>query len=117
VAGGLAVIGVVASLVVTVREHQEEVKADAQEVVSEATAQALIQTPIALLGALVTAPGGAAGMLSAARLLGRNWPLVLLLVLISGLFWPPKDLVTEADDELQANQPHGPERMSSSRRH
>ena len=84
VAGGLALIGVIASIVVSVKEHEEEVaeqqaaKTDTEEVVSDATAQALVQTPIALLGALMTMPGGAAGALSAARLLGRNWPLVLL---------------------------------------
>ena len=56
VAGGLALIGVIASIVVSVREHEEEVaeqqaeKTDTDEVVSDATAQALAQTPIALLG-------------------------------------------------------------------
>jgi hypothetical protein len=65
--------------------------------VSEATAQAVVQTPIALLGALVSMPGGAASALSIARLLGRNFPLVLLLVLIGALFWPSDD--AEASDE------------------
>jgi hypothetical protein len=81
VGGGLGLIGVIASFVVSVKEHEEEVaeqeaaKTDTQEAVSEATAQALVQTPIALLGAFMTMPGGAAGALGAARLLGRNWPL------------------------------------------
>jgi hypothetical protein len=97
VAGGLALIGVIASIVVSVKEHEEETaeqeaaKADTQELVNEATAQALLQTPIALLGGFMTTPGGAAGALSAARLLGRNWPLVLLLVLIGAFFWPNED--------------------------
>ena len=97
VAGGLALIGVIASIVVSVKEHEEEVaeqqaaKTETEEVVSDATAQALVQTPIALLGALMTVPGGAAGALSAARVLGRNWPLVLLLVMIGVLFWPTKE--------------------------
>ena len=38
----------------------------------------------------MTMPGGAAGALSAARLLARNLPLVLLLVMIGALFWPTK---------------------------
>ena len=103
VAGGLAVIGVIASIVVSVKEHEEEVaeqqaaKTDTEELVSDATAQALAQTPIALLGALMTIPGGAAGALSAARLLGRNWPLVLLLVMIGALFWPTEDAPAEED--------------------
>jgi hypothetical protein len=67
VAGGLALIGVIASIVVSVKEHEEEAaeqqaaKTDTEEVVSDATAQALVQTPVALLGAIMTMPGGAAG--------------------------------------------------------
>jgi hypothetical protein len=121
VAGGLAVIGLVASLVVTVKEHDEEVaeqeaaKTDTEEVVSGATAQALVQTPIALLGGLITMPGGAAGALSAARLLGRNWPLVLLLVVIGGLFWPTKHAAEEG--EAAGTKPNGSEEMPSTMRH
>ena len=69
--GGLAAIGIVAAIVVSVKEHQEEVAevkakaADTEEVVSDATAQAMVQTPIALLGALMTTGGGAATGLSA----------------------------------------------------
>jgi hypothetical protein len=120
VAGGLALIGVIASVVVTVKEHRDEIahqqatKADTEEVVSEATAQVLAQTPIALLGGLLTMPGGAAGTVSAARLLGRNWPLVVLLVLISGLFWPTDD--TTADEEVGA-KPNGSDHMPSTLRH
>jgi hypothetical protein len=123
VAGGLAVIGLVASLVVTVKEHEEEVaeqeaaKTDTEEVVSEATAQALVQTPIALIGGLMTMPGGAAGALSAARLLGRNWPLVLLLVVIGGLFWPTKDAAEEGEAEAAGTKPNGSEEMPSTMRH
>ena len=63
-AGGLAFIGGIASMVVSIKEHEEEVaeqqaaKTDTEEVVSEATAEALVQAPIALLGALFTMPGG-----------------------------------------------------------
>src|SRR6185295_15148727 len=112
VAGGLALIGVIASIVVSVREHEEEVaeqqaeKTDTGEVVSDATAQALTQVPIALIGTLMTMPGGVSGALSAARLLGRNWPLVVLLVLIGGLFWPRPE-VTAEDDAVGARKPNG----------
>ena len=53
VAGGLALIGIVAAIVVSVKEHEEEAaeqhaeRTDTQEVVSEAAAQAVVQTPIA----------------------------------------------------------------------
>jgi hypothetical protein len=122
VAGGLASIGVIASIVVSVREHEEEVaeqhaeKTDTDEVVSDATAQALAQAPIALLGTLMTMPGGAAGALGAARLLGRNWPLVLLLVLIGGLFWPTSEAMAE-DDVVGGRKPNGSDHMPSTLRH
>jgi hypothetical protein len=45
----------------------------------------------------MTMPGGAAGALSAARLLGRNWPLVLFLVMIGALFWPTDVSSSEED--------------------
>jgi hypothetical protein len=77
-----------------VKEHEEEAadqkaeQADTGEVVSDATAEAMVQAPLALLGALFSAPGGAAGAFKIARVLGRNFPLVLLLVMIGALFWP-----------------------------
>ncbi|MFZ0851976.1 MAG: hypothetical protein WAO08_22575 [Hyphomicrobiaceae bacterium] len=104
-AGGLAAIGIIAAIVVSAREHKEEVaeelkeNADTQEMISDATAQALIQTPVALLGALFATPGGAATGLSVAQL-GRNWPLVLLLLLGGALFWPAQP----TEEELAAEQ-------------
>jgi hypothetical protein len=59
VAGGLALVGVIATIVVSVKEHEAEVveqqatKADTQELVSDATAQVIAQTPVALLGAVM----------------------------------------------------------------
>ena len=112
VAGGLAIIGVVAAAVVSVKEQEvEEAEQAAQEtdtgdVVSEATAQAVVQTPIALLGGLFSLPGGPASVLSIARVLGRNFPLVLLLVMIGALFWPSEDAQPseqEADTIRKAN--------------
>ena len=124
VAGGLALIGVIASVVVSVKEHEEEVaeeqaaKTDTEEVVSDATAQAFVQTPIALLGALFTMPGGVAGALSAARVLGRNWPLVLLLVTIGALFWPTKEGEPPEDKLDSIRKPNGSDdHMPSALRH
>jgi hypothetical protein len=93
-AAGLAVVGLIAAAAVSIKEEQEEKaeelaeQTDTQDVVSEATAQALGQAPFALLGALATAPGGATTLLPVVRLLARNLPLVLLLVMIGALFWP-----------------------------
>jgi hypothetical protein len=124
VAGGLALIGVIASIVVSVKEHEQEVaeqqatKTDTEEVVSDATAQALVQTPIAVLSALMTLPGGSAGALSAVRLLARNLPLVLLLVMIGMLFWPTKEGERLQDEHDTLRTPNGPDdHMPSTLRH
>jgi hypothetical protein len=122
VAGGLALIGIMASILVSVREHEEEVaeqqaeKTDTGQVVSDATAQALVQTPVALLGALMTMPGGAAGALNAARLLGRNWPLALLVAAIGALFWPTPEATAE-DNMVVGRKPNGSDDMPSTLTH
>jgi hypothetical protein len=113
VAGGLAVIGAVAAAVVSVKEQEEEETeeaaqaADTGDVVSEAAAQAVVQTPIALLGALFSLPGGPASALSVARVLGRNFPLVLLLVMIGALFWPSEDAQPSEQEADAIRQPNG----------
>jgi phosphate/sulfate permease len=101
VAGGLAAIGIAAATFVSVKEHEEEVaekaaeKTDTREAVTDAATEAIVQTPIALLGALFAMPGGGSTALGAARLLGRNLPLVLLLVMIGALFWPTEHATGE----------------------
>ena len=117
-------IGVVASIVVSIKEHGEEVaeqqaaKTDTEELVSDATAEALVQTPIALLGALMTVPGGTSGALGAARVLGRNWPLVLLLVMIGALFWPTTNGDPLEEEPDSAHKPNGSDdHMPSALRH
>ena len=121
VAGGLTLVGVIATIVVSVKEHEEEVvgqqaaKTDTEALISDATAQAIAQTPVALLGAVMTMPGGAAAALSAARLLGRNWPLVVLFVMIGALFWPTEN----ADEDIVVGRkPNGSDdHMPSTLRH
>src|SRR5436190_5164352 len=93
-AGGLAAIGVIAAIVVSVKEHEEDTaekvaeQHDTKGVIGDGTSDAMMQAPVALLGALVTAPGGITTVLKIARVLGRNYPLVLLLVMIGALFYP-----------------------------
>ena len=117
-------IGVIASIVVSVKEHEEEVteqrvaKSDTEEVLSDAAAQAMAQTPIALLGALMTVPGGGAGALGAMRLLARNLPLVLFLVMIAALFWPTKEGEPPVDELDGVRKPNGSDdQMPSALRH
>jgi len=121
-AAGLAALGVTAAIVVSIKEHEEQLaeekaeQMDTQEVLSDATAEAIVQAPVALLGALLTTPGGATSAFRVAGLLGRNLPLVLLLVLIGWLFWPTEnaqskereagDAAAAADDPLPADLYH-----------
>jgi hypothetical protein len=70
------------------------------------------QTPIALLGALFTSSPATA--IGGVRLLARNLPLVLLLVMIGSLFWPtqPEEDSQEAGQRLK---PNGADEMPSIR--
>lgn len=112
-AAGLAAIGTIAAVAVRVKEQEAEVaekqaeQVDTRETFSGATAQAMLQTPLALLGAAFSAPGGATSALKVARLLGRNFPLVLLLVMIGALFWPTEGEFEEPEAEEQASRPNG----------
>ena len=111
IAAGLALVGVLAAIIVSVKEHEEEVaeqvskNTDTEEVVSDATAQAMMQTPIALLGALFTSSPATA--LGGIRLLARNFPLVLLLVMIGALVWPTQPAAEELEDTDQQLKPNG----------
>jgi uncharacterized membrane protein len=112
-AGGLAAIGLIAAVAVSAKEHEEELEeqnaeaANAQQVMSDATAQAITQAPLAILGALFSTPGGSAAALKAARIVGQNWPLALLLVLIGALFWPTDGDGAIADSAEPARKPNG----------
>ena len=117
VAGGLAVVGVIAAAVVSAKEEIEEEAEQAAEpsdtgdVVSDAAAQAMMQAPIAVLGALFSIPGGTSAALGTARLLGRNWPLAILIGLIGLLYWPSQPEHSERADfgegEPVPPQPNG----------
>jgi hypothetical protein len=137
-AGGLAAVGLMAAFIVSVKEQEEELaeqqaEQEDTETVATDAAQAIVQTPIALLGALFTMPGGPTTALSIARLLGRNWPLVVLLVATSMLFWPTETAGqveadntdtddtdtddTDAGDADMVRKPDGADHMPSEVRH
>jgi hypothetical protein len=112
VAGGFTALGLLAALIVRTKEHDEVVadeqagKADTADIATDTVAAATVQIPLALLGALFSSPVGPASVLSLMRVLGRNLPLVLVLVAMGVLFWPKsaeETLVDEdaADDALQ----------------
>jgi MFS family permease len=104
VAGGFTALGLLAALIVWTKEHDEvvaeeqAVKADTADVASD-TAAAAVQIPLALLGALFTSPAAPSSVLSLARVLGRNLPLVLVLVALGILFWPKSAEETMADED------------------
>jgi hypothetical protein len=105
VAGGFTALGLLAALIVRTKEHDEVVadeqaaKADTADVGSDTAAAAAVQIPLALLGALFTSPAGPSSVLSLARVLGRNLPLVLILVVLGVLFWPKFAEETIADED------------------
>jgi hypothetical protein len=114
-AGGLVAIGVIAAIAVGVKEHEEEVaekraeQTEGSGVLGGATAQAALQAPLALLGAASAVPGGATTILKAVRVLGRHYPVVLLVGLIGLLFWPTPNSgasgLTDAEQKPDGFQP------------
>jgi hypothetical protein len=86
---------------------QQAEAADTSKIATEVASQA----PLAVLGGLLTLPGGGATALKVAQLLGRNYPLVLLTALIGLLFWPsaPVDGTT-----IPAFKPNGSDEASPS---
>jgi hypothetical protein len=119
-AAGLAAVGLVAALAVSVKEHEEEIaeeKAE-QEATAEAATEVAMQAPLALLGALLTSPGGPSSMLGLTRVIGRNLPLVILLIAVAALLWPAgaaerTGAEQESEDEEAAPppppRPNGPD--------
>jgi hypothetical protein len=106
-AGGFTAVGLVAALVVTVKEQEEEaVEAEAEaKDTSSVAAEAALQAPLALLGGLLTSsPIGPSSALGLVRLLARNLPLILLLVLIGALLWPSESEAAEEGD-LETGDP------------
>ena len=79
--------------------EEQAVKADTADVASDTAAAAAVQIPLALLGALFTSPAAPSSVLSLARVLGRNLPLVLMLVALGILFWPKSAEETMADED------------------
>src|SRR5262245_34412393 len=109
-AAGFCLVGLVAGLVVSLRER-ETAAAEAQqaaesgqsdlgelgEMASEAASQAAGHLPLGLLAPLLASPS--ASVLATVRLLGRNLPLVLLLGLIVLLFSSTEETGRPADEE------------------
>ena len=102
-AGGFTAVGLIASLVVAVKEQEDVVadtkaeEADTADVATDAAAQAAVQLPIALLGTLLTTPMGPGLAAGGAKALVRHLPLVILVALIGLLFWPSTASTSEGE--------------------
>jgi hypothetical protein len=116
-AGGFCAVGLLAALAVTMKEQQQELAAADEQERSEdavgemtsaaaaaAATQAAGHVPAALLGALLQTPSASA--LPVARMVGRNMPLLLLLLLLGFLFWPTEPSAAEEHDPADA-KPEG----------
>jgi disulfide bond formation protein DsbB len=116
-AGGFCAIGLVASFVVTMKEQETEAAEEQQRnesgigemasTAATAATQAATQLPTALLSALLQSPSTST-LTPVTRLLGRNMPLVLLLVLVALLF-SSEETAESADqqDDSAAGRPDG----------
>lgn len=115
-AGGFTLIGLVATLLVKHKEQEEEVadqqaqEADTAGVATDAAAQAAVQAPLALIGALMSTSAGPKALVGGAKVALRNLPLVVLLALIALLFWPTeKTEATAAEEQGEDDLPPIPE--------
>jgi hypothetical protein len=110
-AAGFTLIGVVATLLVKFKEHEEEVAekqaeaADTADLANAAATQALVQAPLALAGALMSTPLGPKSFVTGGKLILRNLPLVVLLGLIALLFWPMQATAPEDRDQGEEQPP------------
>lgn len=120
-ATGFCTIGLVAGVAVSQRERETAAAEAAQqaeegdqsglgelgEMATEAATQAAGRLPLGLLAPLLANPAPSA--LAAARLIGRNLPLVLLLTLIVLLF----SLNEESPDEADENPDTTPDALET----
>ena len=112
-AGGLAAVGLIAALFVRVKELEEEVadeKAEAEDTAEVAT-EIAAQAPVALLGGLFALPGGPGTVLKVAKVLGNNYALVLLLVVVGTLLWPTDENKSADVQDETAPLPVPPENV------
>jgi hypothetical protein len=111
VAAGFAVIGLLATLVVTAREHMDEARVDSPKAepaqaksapghagaeTSAAFADALNGAPVAILGTLVSSSLGRIALAGGLKIGLRNLPLILMLAAIGLLLWPDADAREDA---------------------
>ncbi len=90
-AGTFGIIGLVATLVITLNERGREIaerRAAELDAARAASARAVAQAPMMLLGALLSTSVGPGVVAGGAKALARNLPLVALTALIAFLMKP-----------------------------
>jgi hypothetical protein len=115
IAWGFTLIGLVATLVIAAKEQEEEVaeqkaeEADTAELAVDTAAQAAAQLSLALLGAILSTPMGPGTVAGGAKLMARNLPLLVLLAVISLLFWPTEaeTQTVDTDEGVHTCRPDG----------
>jgi hypothetical protein len=112
-AAGFTLVGLVATLLVKHKEQdleaadQQAEAVDTANVATDVAAQAALQAPLALAGALLSTPVGPTALANGAKTVVRHLPLVMLLALIALLFWPTEQ--TAATEEEATAEPPLPE--------
>jgi uncharacterized membrane protein len=116
-AAGFCAIGLLAAMVVTLRqqgaaaaaeqESRESGLGDIGDLASAAATQTAGQLPLSLIASFLANPS--APTFAAARLVARNRPLLLLLALIALLFWPTEEPERSTADEEEGAPGERPE--------
>ncbi len=94
VAGGFVTLGLIAAILMQSKEQVEAVAdtkaaaTDTASVAADSVVAAAEQLPLAMLGTLLTSQLGPESLMSLVKGLGRNAPLVLLVVALGVLLWP-----------------------------
>jgi hypothetical protein len=105
-AAGFCILGILAALVVVMREREAAAEEEREagesgladelgDMASEAAVQAAGRLPLGLVASLLASPS--ASVSTAVRLLGRNLPLVLLAAFVVLLFWPTEEAAAEGE--------------------
>jgi hypothetical protein len=112
-AAAFTAVGLISALLVSMKEQEEEAaevqaaNSDTAGVASEAATQAALQLPLALVGTLATSSLGPSAAVGGAKLLARNLPLVVMLLIIGYLFWSDKQGKPQTEGDIADGEAPG----------
>ncbi len=111
VAGGFVTLGAMAAILMQSKEQVETVAdtkaaaVDTASVAAESVVAAAEQLPLAMLGTLLSSQLSPESMMSLAKTLGRNAPLVLFVAALGLLLWPDLAVTQPADGTAAQDAP------------